>query len=229
MTTSTPASARYEIKMAYEPVLLTDLSSWVNAHPAGFMTAFPPRQVNSVYMDTPDLDSFNDHLSGIPLRRKLRFRWYGENLARAKGIMEIKNKSERVGWKITQPVACEFDLACMSWDEIMNELRANTTDVIHEMLCVARPVVLNAYFREYFVSGDGLVRLTMDTDLCSYDQLMTARPNIWFRQPLEQPVIVELKSDEKNATSVSDILSHFPIRSNRYSKYMTNLSLSLVR
>ena len=228
MTTGIPA-ARYEVKMAYEPVLLTDLHSWINAHPAGFMTTYPPRQVNTIYMDTPDLNSFYDHLSGVPLRRKLRFRWYGENLAKARGTMEIKNKSERVGWKITQPVECEFDLACRSWDEIMNELRANTTDVIHEMLCVARPVVLSVYFREYLASGDGLVRLTLDTDLCSYDQLMTARPNIWFRQPLEQPVIVELKSDVKNATSISDILSHFPIRSNRYSKYMTNLSLSLIR
>jgi hypothetical protein len=74
-----------------------------------------------------------------------------------------------------------------------------------------------------------LVRLTLDTQLRSYDQLMSARPNIWFLQPLEQPVIVELKSDQEHATHLSDILSHFPIRSNRYSKYMTNLSRSLVR
>ncbi|MGB8980938.1 MAG: VTC domain-containing protein, partial [Anaerolineales bacterium] len=114
-------------------------------------------------------------------------------------------------------------------DQVMNELRANTTGVIHEMLCVARPVVLTAYFRDYYVSGDGLVRLTIDTDLRAYDQLLSARPNIWFCQPLEQPVIVEIKSDKDNAAYISDILSHFPVRSNRYSKYMTNLSMSLVR
>lgn len=228
MTITLP-TARYEIKMAYEPGLLPELRSWVYSHPAGFAMAYPPRQVNSVYMDTPDLNSFNDHLSGVPLRRKLRFRWYGEDLTKAKGIMEIKNKSERVGWKIIQLVECEFDLARMSWNEVMEGLRAETSDLIYEMLCVARPVVLTAYFREYYISGDRVVRLTIDTDLRAYDQLMTARPNIWFCQPLEQPVIVELKSDKENATYISDILSHFPIRSNRYSKYMTNLSLSLVR
>lgn len=228
MTTDT-ISSRYEIKMAYEPGLLPELRSWITPHPAAFATAYPPRQVNSVYMDTPDLDSFNDHLAGVPLRRKLRFRWYGEDLAKAKGIMEIKNKSERAGWKITQPVDCEFDLVHMSWNEIMQALRASTTDIIHEMVCVARPVALIVYWREYYVSADGLVRLTIDTDLRSYDQLMTARPNIWFIQPLEQVVIVELKSDVANAKYISDILSHFPVRSNRYSKYMTNLSLSLVR
>ena len=228
MTAELPA-ARYEIKMAYEPGLLPELRSWIHSHPAGFATTYPPRQVNSVYMDTPDLNSFNDHLSGIPLRHKLRFRWYGEDLTKARGIMEVKTKSERVGWKITQPLEREFDLAGMSWDKIIGELRADTTGVIHEILCVARPVVLTVYMREYFASGDGLVRLTIDTDLRSYDQLMSARPNIWFPQPLEQPVIVELKSDKENATCISDILSHFPIRSNRYSKYMTNLSRSLVR
>ncbi|MGB8981022.1 MAG: VTC domain-containing protein, partial [Anaerolineales bacterium] len=82
MSTELP-DARYEIKMAYEPGLLPELRSWIHSHPAGFATAYPPRQVNSAYMDTPDLNSFNDHLSGIPLRRKLRFRWYGEDLAKA--------------------------------------------------------------------------------------------------------------------------------------------------
>ncbi|RPJ21774.1 MAG: polyphosphate polymerase domain-containing protein [Chloroflexi bacterium] len=229
MTTDLPPAARYEIKMAYELGLLPELHSWIHSHPAGFGITYPPRQVNSVYMDTPDLNSLHDHLSGIPLRRKLRFRWYGEDLTKAQGTTEVKNKSERVGWKITQSVDCEFDLAGMSWDEIMNGLRTNTTGLIYEMLCVARPVVLTVYFREYYVSGDGLVRLTLDTDLRAYDQLMSARPNIWFPQPLEQPVIVELKSDTENATSISDILSHFPIRANRYSKYMTNLSMSLIR
>lgn len=228
MTTDT-ISSRYEIKMAYEPGLLPELRSWIVPHPAAFTTAYPSRQVNSIYMDTPDLDSFNDHLAGVPARRKLRFRWYGEDLARAKGIMEIKNKSERAGWKITQPVDCEFDLAHMSWSAIMETLRTSTTDLVREMLCVARPVALIVYSREYYVSADGLVRLTIDTDLHSYDQLMTARPNLWFPQPLEQAVIVEIKSDVSNAKYISDVLSHFPIRSNRYSKYMTNLSLSLVR
>lgn len=228
MATNIPA-ARYEIKMAYEPGLLPELHSWIGPHPAAFAVAYPPRQVNSVYMDTPDLDSFNDHLAGVPARRKLRFRWYGTDLVKAKGIIEIKNKSERAGWKIIQPVDCEFDLAHMTWNEIMETLRLGTTDLFHEMLCVARPVMLSAYMREYYISADGSVRLTIDSDLRSYDQLMTARPNIWFPQPLEQAVIVELKSDVENAKYISDVLSHFPLRANRYSKYMTDLSLSLVR
>ena len=227
--TGNTISSRYEIKMAYEPGLLPELHSWIDPHPAAFGIAYPPRQVNSVYMDTPNLDAFNDHLAGVPVRRKLRFRWYGEDLSKARGTMEVKNKSERAGWKIIQSVDCEFDLAHMTWSEIMESLRVNTTDVVHELLCVARPVTLSVYFREYYVSADGLVRLTIDSDLRSYDQLMTARPNIWFPQPLEQAIIVELKSDVENAKYIADVLSHFPIRSNRYSKYVSDLSLSLVR
>jgi hypothetical protein len=110
----------------------------------------------------------------------------------------------------------------------VTDLKRHTREILDHVHASGRPVVLTVYLREYYASGDGLVRLTIDTDLRAYDQLMSARPNIWFPQPLEQPVIVERKGYE-NATCISDILSHFPIRSDRYSKYMTNISLSLVR
>src|SRR5689334_20286182 len=108
---------RYEIKMAFEQGMLPEVYSWIHANPAGFLTAYPPRQVNSVYLDTHELNTFNDHLAGVPLRRKLRFRWYGEDLTKATGAVEIKNKSERSGWKIIQSVDCELHLDHMSWDE----------------------------------------------------------------------------------------------------------------
>ena len=72
---------RYELKQTYSELFLPELRSWVQMHPAGFRTAYPPRWVNSIYFDTPDLDSFNDHIAGVPVRRKLRYRWYGEDCA----------------------------------------------------------------------------------------------------------------------------------------------------
>jgi SPX domain protein involved in polyphosphate accumulation len=219
---------RYELKMVYDETLLEELRSWVNVHPSAFNTAYPPRWVNSLYMDTLDLDTFNDHLAGVPVRRKLRFRWYGENLQYARGFMEIKNKSERVGWKIIQPVDREFDLATMDWVEIMDGLRSGTTDIVSELVHVSRPVVLTVYLREYYVSADRPIRLTIDSELHAYEQLFTVKPNLWFRQFVEPKIVVELKSDVSNAGELSDILAHFPIRANRYSKYMENLSPALV-
>ncbi len=221
---------RYELKMVYAPTLLEELHSWVHVHPAAFSTAYPSRWVNSLYMDTPDLDTFNDHLAGVPARRKLRFRWYGESLRHVRdGFMEVKNKSERAGWKIIQQVDKDFDFETMDWTEVMDGLRNGTTDIVHELLHVSRPAVLTVYFREYYVSANGTTRLTIDSESQAFEQLFTAKPNIWFRQSVEPKVIIELKSDVSRAGELSDILAHFPVRANRYSKYVENLIPALVK
>jgi hypothetical protein len=222
-------STRYELKMAFEPTLLQEVRSWVQIHPSAFVTTYPPRWVNSFYFDTLDMDSYNDHLADVPLRRKLRFRWYGESLRYARGQMEVKNKSEQAGWKIIQAVKKDFDFESMDWGQIMDKLRQNTIGIINELLCVARPVVLTVYFREYFVSADGVVRLTIDSDLQAYEQMFTAQPNLWFRQPMEQKLLIELKSEVGNASVLADVLAHFPKRSYRNSKYLDSLVLSLVK
>lgn len=224
-----PLSTRYELKMAFEPTLVEEVRSWVQIHPSAFVTTFPSRWVNSLYFDTADLDSLNDHLADVPLRRKLRFRWYGEILSHARGQMEVKNKSEHAGWKITQAIEHDFDFENMDWFQIMNDLRQNSGGVVRELLCVARPVVLTVYFREYYVSADGMVRLTIDSDVHAYEQMFTARPNLWFRQPMEQKLLIELKSEVANSSILADVLAHFPKRSYRNSKYLDSLVLSLVR
>jgi len=214
---------RYELKMTYAQTWLQEVQSWILGHPMAFVTAYPPRWVNSIYFDTPDLDSFNDHLAGVPERRKLRFRWYGENLRLARGQMEIKNKSERASWKVVQSIDHEFDLETMEWSQIMDGLRQQSSGMIQELLSVVRPTLLDVYWREYYVSSDGLVRLTLDSDLRAYDERFASQPNLWFRQPLEETVILELKGDVTLARVLADILAHFPNRVERRSKYVDAL------
>jgi SPX domain protein involved in polyphosphate accumulation len=219
----TDSFPRYELKIVYPHTWISEVRGWITAHPVGFITAFPSRWVNSVYFDTADLDSFNDHLAGVPERRKLRFRWYGESLHEGRGQMEVKNKTERVGWKDTQPIETTFDFEKMDWSSILTELQQQSNGFIRELLSVVRPVILTVYWREYFISSDGVVRLTLDSDLRAYDQRFTAQPNLWFRQPLEDDLIVELKSDVANAPVLADILAHFPSRVERRSKYIASL------
>jgi SPX domain protein involved in polyphosphate accumulation len=217
------AFTRYELKIVYPHTWLSEVRGWVMGHPAGFITAYPPRWVNSFYFDTPDLDSFNDHLAGVPERRKLRFRWYGESLQEARGQMEVKNKTERVGWKVISLIDYPFDFEKMDWSQILVTLQEQSNGIIRELLSIVQPTLLNIYWREYYVSGDGLVRLTLDSDLRAYEQRFSARPNLWFRQPLEDNLIVELKSEVANAQVVADILTYFPSRTERRSKYVDAL------
>lgn len=221
--------SRYELKQAYSELLLPEIHSWVCMHPAGFRTAYPTRQVNSIYFDTSGLDTFNDHLAGVPVRRKLRYRWYGPNLGLAHaGQVEVKNKSERAGWKLTEKLSPDFNLAIHSWAVLSDAMRAASSELIRELLSVSRPTLLVVYTRDYLVSANGRVRLTIDSNLRGYNQLFAARPNLGFCNPPNGQVIVELKGDVKHAGELADVLSHFPIRANRFSKYVDNLWQDLV-
>jgi hypothetical protein len=223
------AETRYELKQAYSALCLPELRSWVQMHPAGFRVAYPPRWVNSIYFDTPDLDSFNDHIAGVPVRRKLRYRWYGQNLCLAQnGQVEVKNKSELAGWKLIEKLGPAFDLENGNWADLMDEMRAAASGVVKELLSVSRPVLLTVYFREYYVSADGQVRLTIDSDLKGYDQFFASRPNLCFCHRPDEQVLLELKSEVSQAAELADILAHFPARAGRYSKFVTNLWQDLV-
>jgi hypothetical protein len=229
MTAAEDISTRYELKQAYSDLLLPELRSWVEMHPAGFRIAYPSRWVNSIYFDTHGLDTFNDHIAGVPVRRKLRYRWYGQNLRIAQGgQVEVKNKSEYAGWKLIEKLAPTFVLDDNHWAKLMDEYRAAASGVIKELLSVCRPVLLTVYRREYYVSANGQVRLTIDSQLRGYDQYLASRPNLSFCHPSDGQAILELKSEVSQADELAEVLSHFPVRASRYSKYVNNIWWDLV-
>jgi SPX domain protein involved in polyphosphate accumulation len=220
-------SVRYELKMICDQVHLATAQSWTRLHSAGFHETYPPRQINNVYFDTFNLDTYNDHVDSVSERRKLRFRWYGEELNWAKGQFEIKEKNERVGWKLVQPVNAVLDLGKCDWADVQRAMLDGLCEaqngLFQEMLQVARPLVLNCYRREYYESANGQVRLTLDYDQRAYDQWMTARPNLIFRLPGLDRMVIELKCDVPYARYLADVLAEFPLRVNRNSKYVSAL------
>ena len=220
---------RYELKQVYSELSLPELRSWVQVHPAGFRVAYPPRWVNSVYFDTHGLDTFNDHIAGVPVRRKLRYRWYGENLKVARGgQVEVKNKSELAGWKLIEKLSPDFEFEGRSWAALMDEFCRSASGIFQELLSVARPVLLTVYHREYFVSADNRIRLTIDSKMQGYDQYFQACPNLRFKNRSDGLAVLELKSRVGEVAELTEVLSHFPVRSVRYSKYVTNIWQDLV-
>jgi len=220
---------RYELKQVYSELHLPELHSWIQMHPAGFRVAYPPRWVNSIYFDTHGLDTFNDHVAGVPVRRKLRYRWYGEDLQLAcQGQVEVKNKSELAGWKLIEKLSPEFELEDRNWAVVMDEFRAASNGIFRELLSVSRPVLITVYHREYFVSANGMIRLTIDSKLTGYDQYFHARPNLRFPHWRDEQVILELKSETGQLADLTEALSHFPARAGRYSKFVANIWLDLV-
>jgi len=218
-----PENLRYEIKIAYDANQLYEARRWVRLHSYAFRTAYPPRQINNVYFDTLNMDSFNDHLSGASQRRKLRYRWYGPDLEHARGQLEIKEKQERIGWKEVQPAPVDLNLQTMDWRQIQNALLSQASGRFHLMLAAARPVLINSYQREYYLSSDGYIRLTLDYRLHAYDQAFGLRPNLTCRTPLYDQIIIEFKSNQPYSRQLADALAEFPLRANRFSKYVGSL------
>lgn len=191
-------------------------------HPAQWRVAYPQRQVNNVYFDTVAFDGLNANLGGVGERAKLRLRWYGDDLARvARANLELKRKQGAVGWKDIAPIECDSVLSGQTWPAFGRALRAGVAPQARRWLDVyAVPVLVSHYRRAYFVTPDGVLRLTIDTALRAYDQRASSLPNL--QRPVNQDavVVVELKSPVEAARHLSAALAHFPAPVDRFSKYV---------
>ena len=212
--------SRYEVKMVFENVSRYQVETWVRLHSYAFKTAYPSRQVNNIYFDTFSLDAFNDHIEGVELRRKLRFRWYGEDLTVAHGNLELKHKQGPLGWKTFHSITPALLLNENSWTDIQQILLSDTDAMFHEVLAVSQPLLINCYQRDYFISADDEVRLTLDYDLKGYDQSLSVDPNVSFQLPVRDLVVIEIKTSVANAKRLADVLTEFPLHVRAFSKYV---------
>ena len=85
---------------------LAEVELALRTHPAHFHVVHPPRFVNNIYFDTPDLARFRTHIDGAAERMKLRVRWYGA----ARGpvtapVLERKARCGDVGSKLRVELA----------------------------------------------------------------------------------------------------------------------------
>lgn len=214
---------RYEIKLVCEPHRLCQARSWVRLHPAGFRVAYPPRRVNSLYLDTRNMHSFAQNLAGLATRQKLRLRWYGDGWVDVRPLLELKWKRNLLGAKRQALLPCELDLAA-SWVDILGRVRANAgPDWCAFLQAADQPAALICYQREYYVTRDGAVRLTLDYDIHAYDQRLSVRPNLRRRLPVADSVVLELKAAAAHGERLEEIAGRFPLQRTRNSKYVQAL------
>jgi hypothetical protein len=215
------------MKFVASPVLMPWIEQWIGTHAAGFFEAHPPRQVNSLYLDTFDLDAYRDNLSGSSSRFKVRFRWYGEEPDTSRGALEVKRRENGLGYKetfVTGPVS----LSGTSWRDLRRLLRS---ELAREALIwldgSPLPVLINRYWRRYFVSADSRVRVTVDWAQRVYDQRTYAAPNLSRHAHLPDTAVVEFKFSPEDRPVASALLQGFPLRVGRNSKYVIGVQATL--
>ncbi len=215
---------RYELKMTCSGTDLANVRAWVNLHPEAFIEAYPPRRVNSLYFDTHEVGCLDQNLVGISERAKLRFRWYGDDCCQVRGTLELKRKEGQLGWKELFPVPHAFDLSSMSWWSLLSLLRGQVSGPSAIWMSgIEQPTLITRYTREYYESRDHQIRLTIDFDLEAYEQIMHLTPNLVYKSPIPDRIVVEVKAEAALYRRVSNALTSLPLQVARNSKYVTGV------
>ena len=218
---------RYEIKLVCDWHRLSQVRSWMRLHPARFSVAYPPRQVNSLYLDTHHLSCLHSNLEGISARQKLRLRWYGAEVADIQPYLELKQKRNLLGRKKRYLLPCRLDLTS-PWVEILRTVHAHGRPEWQVLLqTVNQPTLLTSYQREYYVTPDGAIRVTLDFAQVAYDQRLALRPNLRVRLPIADTVVLEVKTAREQAGRLQELVARFPVLRSRNSKYVRGLMAGL--
>lgn len=221
MTMTVPAHARLEIKFVGYTTLYSDLINWLRLHPAGFRVPHPDRLINNIYFDTHEYHAFAENLSGVSARTKVRYRWYGDSQLPDDGALEVKRKRNYFGWKLRYSVRDLLYRPNASWGEIRLAIAEQIPAEAKQWLNVnPMPVLINRYYRNYFLSADGRIRATVDTDQMVWDQRFKSQPSFSRRAHIANTLVVEFKFDRKNQPLASQVLQTMPLRVSRHSKYI---------
>ena len=182
---------------------------------SGFNRIFKPRYINSIYLDTVNFDFAKDNINGVSQRKKIRFRWYNNDLNNIS--FEEKNKNNFSVNKIISKVEVPSNSK-----NLISNLKSYFYDLKKNCLSKNYLFILKTnYFRSYWLSSDKKIRATIDINLNA--------------SPINNPVnkltlndtILEFKflsKEEENFRNLFHI-KNINLRSKKYSKYLQSFHL----
>lgn len=216
---------RYERKFLVEELNAHQTLMLIKLHPALFYSPYPPRQVNSLYLDSSELEDYYDNVRGTAERKKVRLRWYGEVAGEIpRPVLEYKIKRGQVGTKH------RYHLAPLYLGESFGDYQFQQTidasdlpEIVRFSLKGLNIVLLNCYWRHYLSSRDDHYRVTLDTRLTFYKINIPLGNTLNHHQRIHGQVIVELKYDPTHDSTAQRVASFFPFRATRSSKYVQGM------
>ena len=214
-------AARFEVKYIGRPSTYNHVIEWLTTHVQGFKKAYPNRQINNIYFDTVTYQSYQDNISGESSRTKVRYRWYGASLHPVNGCLEIKQKRNVLSWKKIFKIENLHIDQTDSWQSIKYNLREKLN--LNGQIWLdhyTTPIMINRYHREYFISKDGKIRVTIDKNQSVFEQRFLHNPNYKNKTLIPEIIVVEIKFSNDHRDLASDITQNIPLRISRNSKYM---------
>lgn len=186
--------------------------------------------VTSLYLDSPDFQSFHEKIYGAKARRKFRLRAYEEELSEdAEFFLEIKRKYDMVVIKDRVYVKPHHLKSIMS-GKLIDLGREDLEDVEKKVLAEytytrchhhLKPAVVVRYKRLPFIGKvDSKFRMTFDFDLESVqEKYLDLGPSAYVPVLPWRSVIMEVKFNNLLPSWFRDILYEYYLQREPYSKY----------
>lgn len=211
---------RYERKFLVRVMDAYEIDRTIRFHPACFSELYPPRAVNSIYMDTVDLAFYEANLAGAGARSKVRIRWYGDHIGMVESPhLEVKSKRGLLGSKIRYALkAFSVDRGYSLEKQQQQFVESRLPDGLVAHLKTLRFALLNRYWRRYFESADRRFRVTVDFKL-EFFRIYPADNRFVETSAAPECAIVELKYAERDDEDAHSIADRWPFRLTRSSKY----------
>jgi SPX domain protein involved in polyphosphate accumulation len=214
---------RFERKFFIENHSEAEVINSIKQHPAIFNGIFHSRQVNNVYFDSLEFKNYLANMEGDAEREKIRVRWYGERFGKIENpVLEIKTKMGYLGRKEYYPLkAFTMDEKSAKFDLLKMMVRTKLPRRIRYDVRSLLPLLANSYMRQYFLSADKRLRLTVDTDIrCFQIDHLRAR----FQKQIlnRQSIVMELKysSSDEIDFYAREVANNFKFRVTKNSKYV---------
>jgi hypothetical protein len=180
--------------------------------------------VNSIYFDDDQLVSCRESMDGVSRRTKVRLRWYDSPLAEVRDLwFELKHRrnvsisKQRFAIHLELPLS-EYRFADLH-QILLRSIESECETAAEWLAQRPAPTVLVAYRRRHFRDRQSGIRLTVDRDICGYDQLGLRSPALRFATPLDDVAVIEVKTPVGEEAGAAALLYPLKPRLTRSSKY----------
>lgn len=177
----------------------------------GFFKHYPKRKITSIYLDTINYDFAKDNINGVSQRKKIRFRWYNDNIDSVN--LEEKNKKNFTVWKNLKKIEIKN-----SKNHFIKKLKEYFVSGHSERFRSSNYqfVLKTSYKRTYWISFDKKFRATIDTDIITSTSSDINKDIELPETILEFKFSPEYEKDFRNFYNSGK----YNFRNHKYSKYV---------
>ena len=219
------SAARYELKFNARSSSYYEVLNALETSGAVYSRPYGTRTINNIYFDTFDLDAFQQNVSGSTSRSKLRLRWYGEALTPRSAALEQKVRRNRYGWKLQSQVEISGNLYGLEYQNLEKQILSQVdSQMALQLLHSPVPTLLNTYKRDYFISADAKVRVTVDRGIRFFDQRYSDCVSLDRAGISPELIIVEYKCAVCDALELEEAIKETHLTRTRSSKYVIGMS-----